>query len=152
MSGIIRKEHNVSALMYHIVCPAKYRRTVITEPVDSVLRETCLGIEARFEIKFLETGTEPDHVHFPVQSVPAYSPTKIVRIIKSITARKIFEKCPEVKKHLRGGEFWTCGYYAGTADGHGDEQTIQRYVKNQGRKSGAYAKIYKSVQPELFSY
>jgi REP element-mobilizing transposase RayT len=152
MSEIIRKEHNASVLMYHIVCPAKYRRTVITETVDSVLRETCLGIEARFEIKFLEIGTEPDHVHFLVQSVPTYSPTKIVRIIKSVTARKIFEKCPEVKKQLWGGEFWTRGYYVGTVGEHGDEQTIQRYVKNQGRKPGAYAKIYKSVQPELFSY
>ncbi|MDR2794086.1 MAG: IS200/IS605 family transposase, partial [Treponema sp.] len=71
MSEIIHKEHNVSTMMYHIVCPAKYRRAVITEEVD---REICLGIEARYEIKFLEIGTERDHVHFLVQSVPTYSP------------------------------------------------------------------------------
>jgi len=34
MSELIRKEHNVSTLMYHIVCPAKYRRVVISEEVD----------------------------------------------------------------------------------------------------------------------
>jgi len=50
--------------MYHIVCPAKYRRAVISEEVDKKLREICLGIEARFEITFLETGTERDHVHY----------------------------------------------------------------------------------------
>jgi REP element-mobilizing transposase RayT len=88
--------------MYHIVCPAKYRRTVITEEVDKKLREVCLGIEARYEIKFLEIGSEKDHVHFLVQSVPTYSPTKIIRTIKSITARKIFEAIPEVKKALWG--------------------------------------------------
>jgi hypothetical protein len=68
-----------------------------------------MGIEARYEIKFLETGAEKDHAHFLVQSVPAYSPEKTVRTLKSLTARKIFEECPEVKKMLRGGEFWTGG-------------------------------------------
>jgi REP element-mobilizing transposase RayT len=134
MSEIIHKEHNVSTLLYHIVCPAKYRRAVITEAVDKELREICLGIEARYEIKFLEIGTERDHVHFLVQSVPTYSPEQIVRTIKSITARKTFERCPEVKKELWGGEFWTRGYYVGSVGEHGDEQVIQRYVKNQGRK------------------
>jgi len=84
--------------MYHVVCLAKYRKAVINEEVDKKLREICLGIEARYEITFLEIGTEEDHVHFLVQSVPTYSPEQIVRIIKSITARKIFESCPEVKK------------------------------------------------------
>jgi REP element-mobilizing transposase RayT len=64
MSEIIRKQHNVSVLMYHIVCPAKYRKTVITQEVDKMLREVCLGIEARYEIKFIEIGSETDHVHF----------------------------------------------------------------------------------------
>ncbi|MFP3090780.1 transposase, partial [Treponema sp. TIM-1] len=54
MSKIIRKEHNVSIIMYHIVCPAKYRREVITKEVDERLKEICQGIEIRYEIKFLE--------------------------------------------------------------------------------------------------
>jgi REP element-mobilizing transposase RayT len=78
--------------MYHIVCPAKYRRAVITEAVDITLKEVCMGIEARYEINFLEIGSEKDHVHFLVQSVPTYSPTQIVRTIKSLTARKILEQ------------------------------------------------------------
>jgi putative transposase len=124
---------------------------VITETVDKVLKEVCLGIEARYEIDFLEIGTEPDHVHYLVQSVPTYSPANIVRTIKSITARKIFERCPEVKKELWGGEFWTRGYYVGTVGEHGDEQTIQKYVKNQGRKPEEYVVLHKSAQLELFS-
>ena len=99
--------------MYHIVCSAKYRREVISEEADKKLRETCLGIEAKYEIKFLEIGTERDRVHFLVQSVPTYSPEQIVQTIKSTTARKIFEACPEAKKMLWEGEFWTRGYYVG---------------------------------------
>jgi len=151
MSKVIHKSRNVSVIMYHIVCPAKYRRSVITKEVDEKLKEVCQGIEDRYEIKFLEIGTEKDHVHFLVQSVPAYSPASIVQKIKSITARKIFEACPEVKKALWGGEFWTRGYYVGTVGEHGDEQTISRYVRNQGRKPEEYEKIYENKQLELFT-
>jgi REP element-mobilizing transposase RayT len=137
--------------MYHIVCPAKYRRAVINEEIDRRIREVCEGIEARYEIKFLEIGTEKDHVHFLVQSVPVYSPAKIVQTIKSLIAKKVFETNPEVKKALWGGEFRTRGYYAGTAGEHGDERVITRYVKNQGRNPEGYEKIYESRQLELFA-
>ena len=136
--------------MYHIVCPAKYRRAVINEEVDKKLSEVCLGIGARYEIKFLEIGAEKDHVHFLVQSVPKNSPKQIVQTIKSITARKIFEECPEVKKALWGGEFWTDGYYIGTVGEHGNEKVITEYVKNQGRTQEGYKKIYEESQLELF--
>ena len=151
MSKLIRKEHNVSIIMYHIVCPAKYRKAVISQEVDKKMGEVCQGIEARYEINFLEIGTEKDHVHFLVQSVPTYSPAKIVQTIKSITAKKIFEACPEVKKELWGGEFWTRGYYVGTVGEHGDEEIISRYVKNQGRNPEEYKKIYENKQLELFA-
>ena len=86
MGDLIRKSHNVSILMYHFVCVAKYRRLVITDEVDAVVKNVCVEISKRYEIRFLEIGTEGDHVHFLVQSVPTYSPTKIVTKIKSIIA------------------------------------------------------------------
>ena len=89
-------------------------------------------------------------MHFLVQSVPTYSPEQIVRTIKSITARKIFEACPEVKKMLWGGEFWTDGYYVGTVGEHGNEKVIIEYVKNQGRKQDEYKKIDDEKQFDLF--
>ena len=138
--------------MYHIVCPAKYRRMVITEEVDKKLREVCLGIEARYEVKFLEIGTEKDHVHFLVQSVPTYSPTKIVTMIKSLTARKILESSPEVKKALWGGNFWTAGYYVGTVGEYGTEKVITEYIKNQGRNIEKYERIYDEKQLNLFEF
>ena len=135
MSHLIRKSHNVSILVYHFVCPAKYRRAVIDEKVDQVLKDVCLEIAQRYQIEFLEIGTDKDHVHFLVQSVPSYSPTKIITIIKSFTAREVFVRVPSVKKQLWGGEFWTDGYYVGTVGRHATEETIRQYVKNQGKES-----------------
>ena len=135
MSHLIRKSHNVSILVYHFVCPAKYRRAVIDEKVDQVLKEVCLEIAHRYQIEFLEIGTDKDHVHFLVQSVPSYSPTKIITIIKSLTAKEVFAREPSVKKQLWGGEFWTDGYYVGTVGQHATEDTIREYVKNQGQEN-----------------
>jgi len=130
-----------------MVFPAKYRRAVFDKDVDGVLKEVCLDIAKRYQVKFLEIGTDEDHVHFLVQSVPTYSVTKIVTLIKSITARQIFKRCPQVKLQLWGGEFWTDGYFASTVGKHGDENMIGKYVKNQG---GNYKKPHEDRQLTLF--
>lgn len=119
--------------MYHIVCPAKYRRAVFTDDIDKYLKEICLSIALRYEIIFVEIGTDKDHVHFLVQSVPMYSPKKIVQTIKSITAKRIFKQFPTLKRDiLWGGELWTDGYFVSTVGAHGDADMIANYVKNQG--------------------
>jgi len=147
MSDYIRKSHNVTVLLYHLVFPAKYRRAVFDKNVDTVLKEACLGIEDRYQLKFLEIGTDKNHVHFLVQSVPTYSVTKIVTLIKSLSAREIFKRCPQVKKQLWGGEFWTDGYFANTVGKHGNEDTIANYVKNQGE---TYQSLHVDHQLVLF--
>ena len=108
----------------------------------------CLDIAQRYDIVFVEIGTDRDHVHFLVESVPSYSPTRIVQIIKSLTAREIFARVPVVKKQLWGGEFWSDGYYVGTVGQHGTETTIRNYVKNQGREH-EYTQLH-SQQLRLF--
>ena len=142
MSIYIHKSHNVSVLIYHLVCPTKYRRVVIDEKVDLIIKQTCLGIADRYQIHFLEIGTDKDHVHFLMQSVPTYEPTKITRIVKSITARAVFAQAPEVKRQLWGGEFWTDGYYISTVGKNGSKTAVSRYVKNQGVEQ-EYAQIHK---------
>ena len=145
MSEYIHKSHNVSVLMYHFVCPAKYRRVVIDDEVDQVIRKTCEEIEKRYEIKFIEVGTDKDHVHLLVQSVPSYSPAQIAKIVKSITGREVFRRCPEVKKKLWGGKFWSSGYYVSTVSEKGNEKVIANYVKNQGNE---YKKLYRNNEIE----
>ena len=142
MGELIRKNHNVSLLMYHFVFVAKYRRLVIDEAVDSVLKDTCLEVSKRYEIRFLEIGSEGDHVHFLIQSVPNYSPTSIATKVKSIIAREVFSQVPTVKKQLWGGEFWSDGYYASTVGEHATETVIREYIKNQGKK-GQYKQFHK---------
>ena len=147
MSDYIHRSHNVTVLLYHLVFPAKYRRAVFDADVDEVLRAVCLEIGKRYQMKFLEIGTDRDHVHFLVQAVPTYSVSRLVTVIKSITAREIFRRCPQVKRQLWGGEFWTDGYFAGTVGKHGNETTIGNYVRGQGHE---YQQLHVDSQLALF--
>ena len=146
MSEHIFKRHNKSLLIYHVVCPTKYRRKTFSKPVETTLKETCKEISKRYETNFIEIGNDEDHVHFLVQSVPMTSPKSLVQTIKSITAREIFKIHPEVKKLLWGGHIWTSGYYVNTVGQYGNEKLIREYVESQGRK---YRQIYKG-QMKLF--
>ena len=148
-SKYIHKAHNVSVLLYHFVCQAKYRRVVFSKAVDQTLKEVCLEIEKRYEMHFLEIGTDKDHVHFLVQSVPKMSATQIITILKSITAKEIFKKHPEAKQKLLGGEFWKDGYFMNTVSKFGDETTITNYVREQGREK-EYTILHSSKQLALF--
>ena len=139
MSDHILKSHNKTVLLYHLVFPAKYRRKVFSKEVESILVETCIEISERFEINFLEIGNDEDHVHFLIQGVPKMPVSRIVQIIKSITAREIFSRNQEIKKVLWGGNLWTSGFYANTVGQYGSEEMIRNYVKNQGKE---YNKVH----------
>lgn len=147
MSHFIRKTHNVSVLLYHFVCPTKYRRSVISAEVDAALVQICTDIADRYEIEFVEIGADTNHVHFLIQSVPTYSPTKIITIVKSLTARELFARMPGLKKSLWGSAFWSSGFwssgfYVDTVGRYGSEAGTRRYINEQGVKD--YQPLYEA--------
>lgn len=135
-------------LLYHLVCVAKYRQVIFDTKVDETLKTVCLELGKRYQIYFLEIGTDQDHVHFLIQSVPTYQPTKIVRTIKNLIEREVLARMPEVRKKLWGAEFWSDGYFINTVGRQGSETTIQRYIKQQG-KNQHYVMLHKD-QLKLF--
>ena len=141
MSQLSRKSHNKTNLVYHLVCVVKYRRDVLTEAVTNTLVNVCMEIQEKYGINFIEIGTDVNHIHYLLQSPPKYSPTQIVTMIKSLTARIVFEMNPEVKTKLWGGEFWSDGYWMVTVSQNVSEKVIKEYVKNQG--NGKYKVAHK---------
>ena len=148
-SEYIHKSHDVSVLLYHFVCPAKYRRFVFSKAVDESLKDLCLEISKRYQIHFLEIGVDKDHVHFLIQSIPRTSPTQIITKVKSLTEREIFKKHPDVKEKLWGGELWTDGYFVNTVSKFGDETSISKYVREQGVEKD-YKVLHSDKQLSLF--
>lgn len=149
MSEHIHKRHNKNLLLYHLVCPIKYRRSVMNEEVEQSLVIVCKGISMRFEIWFVEIGADENHVHFLIQSVPMLSAKNIAQTIKSITAKELFRLHPEVKSKLWGGQFWSSGYYINTVGQYANEQVSQKYITEQGGEKNNYKKFQRN-QLNLF--
>lgn len=126
----------------------KYRKNVITFEIGEGLKDICLEISERFELHFVEIGYEPDHVHFLVQSIPSLSVSKICKLLKSITAKQLISRFPEITVKLWGGNFWTAGYYVNTVGQYSNEEVIRKYIENQGRNN-EYKKVY-DAQLTLF--
>lgn len=144
-----KKPHNKTLLIYHLVCPVKYRRDVFTQEVSSTLKTVCLEFGPAYDINFLEIGIDEDHVHFLIQTIPNIRFSDMVKKIKSITARHVFKTHPVVKQKLWGGNFWTQGYYANTV-GNANMSIITNYIKNQGIP--AYIQLHSAPsQSSLFS-
>jgi len=112
----------------------KYRRKLLQHN-DRInyIKSICSEIGERYWFKFDAIGTDGDHVHIFVGAAPRYSPSKVMQIVKSITAKEFFKKFPEVKKQLWGGEFWSDGGYIGTVGDGMMTDTIRNYIcRNTG--------------------
>ena len=124
-----RNSHHVFRLMYHFVWIPKYRRKVFTEPY----RETMKAIiyKAGFDYDIVELEIPEDHIHMVVRSEPKVSPSDIMQIIKSISAREFFKCYPDIKRrYFWGGKLWTQSYFVETI-GNANEETIRKYVQEQ---------------------
>lgn len=135
MDELCKSYHKVFRIKYYFVFCIKYRKDLFVEnKYIETFKRVCKGLEERYSMKFETIGFDEDHVHFMLQSVPKYSASQIFRIVKSITAIKLFEEHPDLKKELWGGEFWSDGGYVGTVGEGVNAEIIRNYIKKQGRK------------------
>ena len=115
-----------------MVTAVKYRKALLNSEIEECITETLKGISERYEIIVDEVGFDQNHIHIFCGAAPRTAPLRVISIIKSITARKIFEKFPKLKREeLWGGEFWSDGKYIGTVGEATSEKTIRNYIRNQ---------------------
>ncbi|MDQ1276142.1 MAG: hypothetical protein QG610_1717 [Euryarchaeota archaeon] len=127
--------HCVYKIRYHMVFCVKYRKKLLLEAeIINFLKNICYDISERYCFEFDAISTDGDHVHLFVGAEPKYSSSKLMQIIKSITARQIFKEYPEIKKQLWDGEFWSDGGYIGTVGNGTKSDVIKNYVQNQGNQ------------------
>lgn len=123
--------HNVYRIMYHFVWIPKYRHKVFSEPYREVLKGIIRKAAYDYDMKVEEIEVPDDHVHMIIKTEPRMSPSEIMRIIKSISAREFFKKYPEVReKYFWGGSLWTNSYFVETV-GNSDEKRVREYVRGQ---------------------
>ncbi len=126
-----RNNHHVFRIMYHFVWIPKYRHKVFCEPYRSTLKGIIQKIGYDYNIGIVELEVPVDHIHMVVRSEPKISPSWVMQVIKSISARKFFRQYPDIKKkYFWGGKLWTQSYFVETI-GNLNEETIRQYVRNQ---------------------
>jgi len=132
-----KSSHCAYQTHYHIVTAVKYRKALLVEEITREIKAIAIQIGERYEIEFEQIGCDSDHIHILCSFHPKYSIGEVVRKFKSITARELFKKFPGLRKELWGGEFWSDGYFVATVGEGGNWSVVERYVRNQGKKTEA---------------
>src|SRR3989338_7939680 len=126
--------HKVYVIKYHLMFVVKYRKDLfLNEEYVTFMKGTLEELEKRYFLTTETIGFDEDHVHLLMQAAPRYSPSRVVQIVKSITAKELFKHFPEIKEELWGGEFWSDGEYIGTVGEGANADIIRNYIKKQGR-------------------
>jgi len=128
-----RTSSAVYNINYHIVWCPKYRKPILKGDVKEFVEEQLKTIAETKGWKIEELEVMPDHIHLFISAPPFESPTAIVKVVKGVTARRIFDKFPHLRKVFRRGSVWSPSYYVGTA-GHVSAETIKKYIA--GVKNG----------------
>ena len=113
----------------------KYRRQILkSKEYQEGIRKIIKEISERYWYEIDEFGTDGDHVHIFIGATGRWAPSRIMQVIKSISAREMFKRYSELKKSLWGGEFWSDGGYIGTIGEGTNEEIVRKYIQEQGSK------------------
>lgn len=128
---IIHARTCVYNVHYHIVWTVKYRRKVLSQEIENDMKKIFgeIANDKGFEVVMVEVG-EQDHVHVFASAHPKVAPSYIVKMLKGISARKLFLLHPHLKQKLWKGHLWNSSYYIETV-GSISEDVIQAYLANQ---------------------
>jgi putative transposase len=129
--GVKRTKHAVYDLKYHLVWIPKYRKKILDGEIAGYLKDIFEKIAQEYEFEIDTIGIMEDHVHIFMGAPPRYSPTNMVQIMKSISAREVFKKFPKLRKQLWAGELWNDGYFARSVGDNVIADIIRKYIEYQ---------------------
>lgn len=127
--------HSTYDAHYHIVFPVKYRKALLRDEVTLAIPEIAKEISERYDVEFEKIGCDINHIHLLVSFKPSLSTSEVVGIFKSITAKELFRRFPQLKKDLWKGQFWSDGFYMATVGERGNWNVVKQYIQNQGKTS-----------------
>ena len=121
--------HAVYDTRYHLVRAPKYRKWILRGEIRDAVKELFQEILEARDCEVVEMEIAKDHVHIFASIPPGYSIGEMVKVLKAVSAKEIFQRFPEVKRELWGGEFWEDGYFVRTVGDRVTGETIKRYIE-----------------------
>ena len=132
--GVRRTKHAVYDLKYHLVWIPKYRKQILDKEVSDYIKAIFNRIAEEYEFRIDTMEVMEDHVHVFVEVPPRYSPARVVQVMKSISAREVFKKYPDLRKQLWAGELWNDGYFVRSVGDKVTADVIRRYIEYQAHE------------------
>jgi len=132
--GIRKTKHTVYDLKYHLVWIPKYRKEVLDAEVKRYPKEIFRRIADEYEFCIDTMEVMEDHVHVFIEAPPSYSPSHVVQVLKSISARELYKKFPEMRKAMWSGKIWNDGYFVRSVGDKVTVEVIRKYIEYQKRE------------------
>ena len=124
-----RSTHNVVYICrYHVIFCPKYRRKVLTPPIDERLKTILAEQIERWGQELIELEVMSDHVHLLVGCDPQFGIHRLVKLLKGYSSHALRQEFPSLKRRLPS--LWTNSYFCATVGGV-TLDTLKRYVENQ---------------------
>ncbi|WP_330279279.1 IS200/IS605 family transposase [Streptomyces sp. NBC_00056] len=128
--------HVVYNLHVRLVFVTKYRRKAFTAKMLKRCEEITRAVCTDFEAELKQFNGEQDHVHLLVHYPPKVQLSKLVNSLKGVSSRRLRQEYDShVRRHLRGGHFWSGSYFAGSRGG-APLTVVKQYIENQQRPTG----------------
>lgn len=143
MCAIRRSSHAVYDLKYHLVWAPRYRKGILVDEVAEHAEDVLQRAAESYDMVIDTLDVEKDHVHVFLEAPPKYSPARIAQILKSISAREIFQRFSWLRERLWGGELWEDGYFVRSVGDQVTSEIIRRYIKYQDeQRDGTQLKLW----------
>lgn len=128
MIDIVTKHNCVYQTAYHVIWCPKYRHDVLTERVAEETGAILEAICVEWGWPMISKEIQPDPIHLFVSIPPSIAVSNTEKVLKGVTARRLFQRFAALKKRLCGGHLWSPSYYVGTA-GSVSAGSVRRYIE-----------------------
>ena len=135
--GVRSTKHAVYDIKYHVVWVPKYRKHIFNDEMREYVKGVLQRIAEEYEFNIDIMEVMEDHVHIFVEAPPRYAPSRVVQIMKSITAREVFKQYPELRKQLWAGELWSDGYFVRSVGDKVKADIIRKYIEYQNHENNS---------------
>ena len=127
--------HSFGYNIVHIVFVTKYRHPVITETIETRLKQMFTKLCKTQDCELLECKADlgkKDHIHLLVDLAPKIALSKLVNTLKTISSREIRKEFAEhLKPYYWKPIFWKRGF-GYTSAGGATLEILKQYIENQG--------------------
>lgn len=130
MTKVKKGRGYIYSIQYHVVWCTKYRQKVLLGEVDVSLKEILSKIAEDNDFEIVEMATAVDHIHLLIDCSPQHQIPNILKALKGASARLLFQRHPELKANLWGGNLWNPSYFIATVSENTEKQ-VRDYINNQ---------------------